>query len=265
VKRIAGGRASTHLVESARAGDCFDVLGPSGSFTLDAAPDSPLVLIAGGSGITPIASILGEALRAGREVALLYANRSAEDVIFARELTRAAGEHVGFAVTHLFGPTLDVAALASALDGIAFASEADYFVCGPEAMMRRVREALFARAIAAERIHEERFLSPQARAQGAAERRSDAGPPVRVTVRAAGSAYDVRVPRGSSLLEAGLAARAPMPFSCGLGGCGACRVKVCSGSVEMDAASCLTDDERAQGYALACIGVPSDGAIVEVA
>jgi ferredoxin len=61
---------------------------------------------------------------------------------------------------------------------------------------------------------------------------------------------------GATLLEAGLAAGAPMPFSCGVGGCGSCRVKLTSGDVELEEPNCLSEAERAAGYVLACVGRP---------
>ena len=264
VKRIAGGRASTHLVEVARAGDTFEVLGPSGNFTLAAAADAtaPLVLVAGGSGITPLVSILREVLETmkARRVALVHANRSAHDVIFAAALEQLAAAHPDrLVLSSLFGTTLEPGALARALDAIPFAAEADYYVCGPEPMMHVVRAALTTRGVAPTRLHEERFISPQAKVTRAVSARG----PVRVTVRVAGKDHAVDVAPGRTLLEAGLAANVPMPFSCALGGCGACRVKVHSGTVEMDEPTCLTDAERAEGYALACVGRPSDGAVVE--
>ena len=262
VKRVAGGRASTHLVETARAGDVLEALGPSGSFTLAAGVAAPLVLVAGGSGITPLLSILREVLETepGRQVALVYANRTPHDVIFARALAALAGEHpTRFVLSSLFGATLDPAAFAAALASVPFAKGAEHYVCGPEPMMRVVRDVLAAQGTRVDRIHEERFVSPQARALHPAR----AAGAARVKVRLAGVEHDVTVPAGRTLLEAGLAANVPMAFSCALGGCGACKVKVRAGKVEMDEPTCLTDDERAQGYVLACVGTPSDGAIVE--
>ena len=265
VKRIAGGRASTYLVENARAGDAFDVLGPSGSFTLapDPAARRAIVLVGGGSGITPLMAILGEVLAVEREsrVALVYGNRREEDVIFARALAELARENPErFALRHVYGAALDAARFARELDAID-APDAEHFVCGPEPMMRVARDVLAARGVPAEKIHEERFLSPELRAAHRAPARAGA----RVTVRLAGREHTVDVAPGRTLLEAGLAADVPMPFSCALGGCGACRVRVTKGTVEMDEPTCLTSEERAKGFALACVGTPSDGAVVEVA
>ena len=69
---------------------------------------------------------------------------------------------------------------------------------------------------------------------------------------------------GATLLEAGLAAGAPMPFSCGVGGCGACRVRLVVGEVEMEEPHCLSDAERAAGLVLACVGRPTGACAIEV-
>ena len=69
---------------------------------------------------------------------------------------------------------------------------------------------------------------------------------------------------GRTILELGLAAGLPMPFSCAMGGCGACKVKLVSGTIDMDEPNCLTAGERADGFVLACVGCPTSDAIVEL-
>lgn len=71
-----------------------------------------------------------------------------------------------------------------------------------------------------------------------------------------GKPHEVEVPPGATLLEAGLAAGLPMPCSCTIGGCGTCRVVLRQGEVHMQEPHCLTPQERAQGYVLACVSRP---------
>jgi len=85
-----------------------------------------------------------------------------------------------------------------------------------------------------------------------------------VTVRAHGREYKTVALAGATLLEAGLAAGAPMPSSCSVGGCGACRVKLVSGEVELEEPNCLTDEERRRGYVLACVGRAKDACTVAI-
>jgi ferredoxin len=134
-------------------------------------------------------------------------------------------------------------------------------------MMNVARDVLASRGVPRERVHQERFLSPQLRTGSRAPNHSLTCASS-VTVRVGGTARTIPVAAGRTLLEAGLAAGLPMPYSCGLGGCGACRVKVVQGRVDMDEPTCLSDRERADGYALACVGCPSSSSnadtIVEV-
>ena len=108
------------------------------------------------------------------------------------------------------------------------------------------------------RIHEERFLSAHAAAPSA----GGVAQPVQVRMR--GESRELLVLPGSTVLEAALQAGVEMPFSCSVGGCGTCLVRVVEGHVAMDEPNCLTDEERARGYVLACVSRPSSPCIVEV-
>jgi ferredoxin len=124
--------------------------------------------------------------------------------------------------------------------------------------MDAAREALEARGVAPERIREERFHSPsEARAP-----LLDA--PVMAHVMVDGRDHVVRVDPGQTLLEAGLAAGADLPFSCAMGGCGACKVKLLRGTVHTDELSCLSPAERAEGYVLTCCSRPTSPVALEV-
>ena len=209
-----------------------------------------LVAIAGGSGITPIMSIVRSvlAVEAGSRVTLLYGNRTEESVIFADELARMVDGQLagGWWSRHVIearrGP-------AGCGDGAAWSGDA-YFVCGPEAMMAAARVALMAGGVDAGRIREEKFSSP-ARRQ---EARVETAQPV--TIRRAGVTLDVIVPAGATILDAGLAAGVPMALSCAMGGCGACAVTLTAGEVVMDEPNCLGPAERARGTILACVARP---------
>jgi ferredoxin len=183
-------------------------------------------------------------------VLLVYANRSRRDIIFAQELDELARVHAGrFTLRHVLGDRFDPLALGT-VD-----PDAVFYVCGPEPMMATVRATLTEKGVSSERLFEERFSHGPKRATSREKRR------VRVRMHGAERAFDV--PPGSSILEASLAAGVQMPFSCALGGCGACRVKVVAGTVVTDEASCLSDRERADGYALACVASPLEDAILE--
>lgn len=270
VKRVPGGLVSTHLVERCRPGDRLEVLGPSGSF-VPAASDGPrVVLVGGGSGVTPLLRLARHLLaaREDAQVALVLANRTAGDVIFRRQLDGLVEEHrARFALVHVLddggqgavrGPlTRDVAILALGALPFPIDDRTTFFVCGPAGMMDEARAALRDLGVAPSRVREERFAT--------AERAAASAPTAqRVTFRLPGGASrDVVARPGATLLEAGLEAGLALPYSCTLGGCGACKVRA-AGPVLSAEPSCLDDAERAAGHVLACVSTPCGHVTVEV-
>lgn len=268
-KRIAGGRVSTYLHEHLRAGDVIPVLGPSGEFTVapDPAARRELVLVAGGSGITPILAILRAVLahEPGSRATLLFGNRRPEDILFRATLDELAARHERLAIRHVLeepGATaatrgrLDRATVAAELDAIAPTVDAEYYVCGPAAAMTAVRDELVARGVPAARIHEERFAT--------AERKAGPRAAQTLTIRKGARVQDLVVPADATLLDAGLAAGVAMPFSCAMGGCGACAVQLVDGTVDLDEPNCLSGDERARGRILTCVARPTSACTVEL-
>ncbi len=277
VKRVDGGRASNALVDGAAAGQTLEVLGPSGAFTLPgegAEPPSHLVLVAGGSGITPIASLAETALARGvaEKVTLVFGNRAEGDVIFRARLASLAERHAGtFVVDHVLEEPadtlactkgrLDAATTQARLDalGVTDGPSVLYFVCGPTPMMDAVREALFARGVAPARIREESFGRPEARREA-----SGATEPQALAILRRGRLVEGLVEPGETLLEAGLRLGAPMPFSCAMGGCGACKVRLVEGDAVMDEPNCLSVAEAREGYVLACVAHAASPCRLEV-
>lgn len=273
VKRVPGGLVSNRLHDAAKVGDVVDVHGPSGSFTVgDVTTPRHVVLVAGGSGITPMMSILCTHLEASPALrfTLVYGNRGPAHVIFRDALDALAARHPDrLAVVHAFEDApegwvgvagrLDEATCARVFDGLAFDGGEHWMLCGPDAMMAAVRAALRARGVAPERVREERFFTPATgRAAGAGEVRL-------VTLRTPSGERRVEAKPGMTLLDAGLGAGVDMPFSCTMGGCGACRVKVTAGEVALDEPNCLTASERAAGYTLACCARAVTDVTAEVA
>lgn len=288
VKRINGGRASTWLHANAREGMSLLALGPQGSFVVpERASPRPrhLLLFAGGSGITPCLSIARTTLRAEPEsrVTLTYGNRGHADIIFAAALDALREAHgARFVVRHTLeqplprqphdtpprepsaavyeAGRLDRAAVARTLESIgADAAERAIFVCGPTPMMEAVCAELDAQGVASEQIHLERFTSPEHPSGNRAEL-----PPQELTLRIGARDYALRTTRGQTILDAAQKADAPLPFSCAVGGCGACKVKVLAGSVDVETPNCLTREERARGYVLTCVGRPTSACTLSV-
>ncbi len=283
IKRVHDGRVSRHLVANARVGDILEVQGPSGAFAPSPA-DGPrvLVLIGGGSGITPLASIARTLLASEPDtrIALVYGNRGIDDVIFKDALDAlvseysAHGENAGgiarFVVRHVLeappagwsGGTgrLDPDALSRELDAIGEPDSArvEYFLCGPAPMMTGARAFLEGRGVTPARIREERFVSAHAAAG------SIASGPLAVMVRLSGSDHELVVAPGRTVLDTALDAGVDMPFSCTVGGCGTCRVRLTAGTVAMDEPNCLSPQERTEGYVLACVSRPTSPCTIEV-
>ncbi len=282
VKRVLGGRVSNYLNDNLRAGDTLSVHGPSGSFTLTPTPERRrrLVLFAGGSGITPILAIARAAAVGEPETSihLVYGNRRESDIMYRDELDALAAEHPDtLRVRHVLSEPpegwsggcgmLDPEIALAEVDRIAAESEAMsegdtfYYLCGPEPMMAAVRGVLAERGVAAEQVFEERFSAPHRRKdvdRGAIHAAQPAA------IQARGAVREVDVAPGQTLLDAGLEANLPMPFSCTMGGCGACKVKLVEGSVAMEEPNCLGDGEREEGYVLACVSRPTSAVRVEV-
>lgn len=276
-KRVAGGVVSNYLNDAVQPGMMLKLLGPSGSFTPEPRPERRrhLVLIGGGSGITPLLSILRTVLRVetASRVSLIYGNRGLADIIFRTELEALLAQHGDrFALRHvLLQPPAGFTGTAGLLDKPTVAAEVaavlagspselptEFYVCGPDAMMEAAVAALRDRGVPESAIHEERFLSVHARpvAQPAAPQ------PLEVTTPA-GTRTLVVAP-GQTILEAGLAAGVAMPFSCALGGCGACKVRLVRGTVAMSEPNCLSRAERESGAVLACIAKPESAVAIVV-
>ncbi len=288
IKRVRGGRVSNHLNDHAAVGQRLEVLGPSGAFTVAPTPAArrALVLIAGGSGITPIASILRTVLAVEEEsrVALIYGNGGPEDIIFRDELDALARTHADrFALRHVLSRPpkgwsggagiLDAETCARELEalerhpafGLDALDAARYYICGPEPMMEAARAALRELGAPASRIHEERFSQPHLRGQTGDGARPRVEGPQAVQVRRGGlPVAGFEVSPEQTLLEAGLEAGLPLSYSCAMGGCGVCKVRLVEGEVEMEEPNCLSPIERARGDVLACICRPVSGVIIDL-
>ncbi len=269
VKRVAGGIVSNHLNDHLRPGDMLQILGPSGSFGV--APDAKvarrLVLVAGGSGITPMMAIARTvlAVEPASRVTLIYGNRGEGDIIFRDALSALAREHAPrLVVRHVLhdppaawagsAGLLDETVVARELDASGPHDDADYLLCGPEPMMTAARNTLRSRGVPEARILEERFSMPHARPRRLPSDPAEASAGAQVlTLRAGGPPREVYVAPEQTVLEAGLSAGIAMDYSCAMGGCGACKVRLVDGEVDMEEPNCLTSQERAGGYVLACI------------
>lgn len=274
VKRIAGGVFSNWVGDNLKAGDTLDVMTPHGSFTVDFDPAAKrrYVAFAGGSGITPVISLVRTALgtEPNSRFTLFYGNRDANSIIFLEALAALKDRYLGrFELYHflseeegdvdLFNGMLDRETCDEAIDHLVDDVEAvdAWFICGPGPMMDAAEAALSDRSVAKDRIHIERFLAGRPSAALAAQmaqlQEKAAGLTLSVTLD--GRTRKVEFTE-ANILDSAREAGLPAPFACKAGVCATCRAKVTKGKVEMAARYGLTDEEIAAGYVLPCQSVP---------
>ncbi|TDD42537.1 ferredoxin--NADP reductase [Saccharopolyspora elongata] len=261
VKRTKDGYGSNWICDNVVAGDVLDVLSPSGTFT-PASLDTDLLLVAAGSGITPVLSILKSALRAGRgRITLLYANRDENSVIFRDELqTLGLDEHGDrLTVLHWLESVQGLPTAAGLRELLRPYADRETFVCGPKVFMDMVLESLTALGGPPKRVHIERFTSltgdPFAANENPPEISQD-GPVSEVEVTLDGETRTVSWPRSSKLLDVLLAAGLDAPYSCREGACSACACVLLEGEVDLERNEVLDDTDRAEGIILGCQAVP---------
>jgi 3-ketosteroid 9alpha-monooxygenase subunit B len=264
VKRTVDGYASNWLCDHAHPGMKIHVLAPSGTFvpkTLDA----DFLLLAAGSGITPMMAILKSALSEGSgKVTLIYANRDEKSVIFAAALRDLAAKYPDRLTVVHWLETVQGLPTAVALGGLVGQYlDRDAFICGPGPFMAGAEEALKTVGVAPERVHIEVFKSlesdPFARVV-IEEDDSDEGPATAV-VTLDGETHEVSWPRNAKLLDVLLDKGLDAPFSCREGHCGACAVLTKSGEVAMEVNDVLEDSDLDEGLILACQARPKSDSV----
>ncbi|MEU3609625.1 ferredoxin--NADP reductase [Streptomyces sp. NPDC035033] len=257
VKRVPGGYGSHWICDRLTAGDEVEVLAPAGTFT-PRSLDADLLLVAGGSGITPVLSIAKSVLAAGRgRVTLWYANRDEDSVIFRDELRELAEDHPDrLVVLHwleslqgLPAPDLIAAALTP------YAGR-DAFLCGPGPLMDAAERALRGLGVPGDRVHRERFFSLSGDVFDPPATPAPAGAGGTVVVELDGETRTVGWPTAAPLLDALLAAGVDAPYSCREGACSACTCRITEGEVTMVRNEVLDDRDVRDGYVLACQALP---------
>lgn len=275
VKKVGDGVVSSWLLHNAKPGDVIEAYPPMGNFTKELRPDQArhYVLFGGGSGITPLYSILKSILRVepNSVVTLIYANRTRDAVIFRAELDALVNSHPGkLRLVHFVEEgaegadrqgRMDEDMVAAVLnEWVPVLDTADFFVCGPTPMMDNVINVLHRKGVNDRHIHREYFtldrngMNPEMAADNTAATDDIVRRTVRI--RLYGSEHSFDVDPDESILMAAQKADLDPPYACQIGACCTCRARLISGKVKMDEREALSDDEIAEGYILTCQSHP---------
>lgn len=281
VKRIADGRFSRFVNEKLSVGDTIRVMPPQGRFTSLAGPRHDYVLIAAGSGITPMLSIARTVLAHEPEstITLVYGNRSTETIMFREELDDLKDRHLArFSLVHLLSrEAQDIDLLHGRITGervaelarrglVDLASADGVFLCGPGEMIDDVSAALEGLGVAEDRIRFERFTpaddAPAQRApSAAAQQAAQKGVAVEVTLDGVRRSFAM-TDASQTVLDAAHKAGIELPYSCAGGMCCTCRCRVVEGSSEMAVNYSLRPWEIEAGFTLACQTRPTGERLV---
>ncbi|RDI10021.1 ferredoxin--NADP reductase [Comamonas sp. AG1104] len=265
VKRVDKGRGSNWVCDRVQVGDSIELMPPSGLFSPRNLSQN-FLLLAGGSGITPVFSILRAVLKQHQgNVVLFYANRDERSVIFRKDLQQLAAEYPDrLQVIHWLDSVQGVPSqkqlAAWATPWVADAGQA--FICGPGPFMDAAQAAVIEAGMPADQVHVERFVSlPD---EEALQLMQEATAPVEAAVEQAlvqlrldGEEYEFNCSGTETILEAGLRAGINVPYSCQAGMCASCMCQVQDGSVHLRHNEVLDAKDLSKKWTLACQSVPT--------
>ncbi|MBX7434937.1 ferredoxin--NADP reductase [Mycobacterium sp. Y57] len=260
VKRDPGGVVSNWINDTAVAGVELQAAPPEGRFFLreGLSETGELVAFAGGSGITPIMSLIRTVLAGSdRRVRLFYANRARDSVIFSEALAHLAELNPDRLVVENHydedGGVVTPVAIKSFVDAIARAGDADCYICGPGPFMETVESTLCAAGVPPGQMHLERFKV----AAPSAQVTEDAAICEEIVIELDRTVTETAYRRGETLLQTARMAGLKAPSSCETGSCGTCMARVVEGSARMLNNDALEEDEVAEGWVLTCQSLPT--------
>ncbi len=276
IKRLDGGVFSTWATTKLRAGDVVDVMPPVGEFTIvpDPEREARYGAVAAGSGITPILSLISTTLESEPRSTwvLLFGNRTARSIMFLEELEGLKDRYPDrFQLVHvlsreatavpLFSGRLDAAKLEELFDTVVDPRTVDaWYLCGPYGMVADAREVLEGLGTPEAAIHTELFFAGPPEAPPPAPETAEGGVTLLLTLD--GRQTELTMHPEASILDAALAVRPELPYSCKGGMCASCKARLVEGEVEMAKNYALVADDLAGGYILTCQARPRTDRVV---
>ena len=284
VKRVENGLMSNWLPDHIQQGQTLKVMEPMGVFTTDYDTSNKrhLIMFAGGSGITPMMSIVKSMLVKEPDsiVSLIYCNRDEESIIFRDALDKLQTNYQGrLHVIHVldnapmnwqgYSGLLNPEMLKKLFERIPDwgMEKTTYLMCGPEGMMKNVEVLLSEHSIPKEKIFKESFVAGTIDKEIKTEATTSKVEKKtrKVIIKYDGAEYEVMVEPDRAILETALDMGIDLPYSCQSGLCTACRGKAISGKVKLDEEEGLSESELAEGYVLTCVGHPiTDDVVIEI-
>jgi ring-1,2-phenylacetyl-CoA epoxidase subunit PaaE len=279
VKRVDGGAFSTFANTELQVGDTLCAMPPMGKFhaKIDPKKGKHYLGFAGGSGITPVLSILKTVLSRAPDstFTLIYANRAVHTIMFREELEDLKNRHMGrLTIIHVLETGQDIDLFSGRVDQtkcaalfkswIDIASVDTALICGPEPMMLAIVDALKAHGLRADQIKFELFgAGQQGRlAQQAIKTQAQSSKGTAAQIKIDGAIHHVAMARDQPVLEAALEANLDPPFACRAGVCSTCKARVTSGEYQMLTNHALEDDEVEAGFVLTCQCYPLSDVLV---
>jgi len=255
VKRVEGGKGSNWFHDALKEGGTLDVLPPAGRFVLGQG-EAPLLLFGGGSGITPMMSLIKSALKSSkRRIRLFYANRDKPSVIFDAEFEALTKAHPGrLEVVHHLDAVQGLTKpeeVAAALKGF---EDAEAYLCGPGPFMNLVEASLLAAGMPRERVLIERFEASGNDAVPVEPPAEGDVIPSEITIHFEGKTHKVPYRKGLTILEAARGAGLNPLSSCEEGFCASCAAKRIKGKVVLAKNDIYTPDDLANNWILTCQG-----------
>ena len=274
IKRVPGGVVSNYLIDHLKPCMQLEVLQPRGRFFIENAVKNQrhLILFGGGSGITPLMSMIRSTLFIEPEsyVSLFYTNRDKESIIFHQGL-----QELSKIFPNRFSVFYFLSRVNSKLDPPYYSGriqadmlrqlmelidenglERSYFLCGPEGMMDEIEHGLKKAGISENQIFRELFIAD---APMQLDQKAFDGPTLPVRVGIGDEIYEFKVPAGASILSSALSQGIPLPYSCLRGICATCMGNLKKGKIDMVKQNNLLDFEIENGKVLLCQAYPLDG------